>query len=96
MLTSSEKRALKQRGQTMPADCRLGKAQLSDGFLANLNRLLDQRELVKLRFAELEGSARKELAETICAAVGADLVQVVGRTVLMYRPKPDDESDGRG
>ncbi|GAB4186660.1 MAG: ribosome assembly RNA-binding protein YhbY [Phycisphaeraceae bacterium] len=92
MLTTAEKRALKQRGQTMPADCRLGKAQLSEGFLANLNRLLDQRELIKLRFTELEGRARKELAEAVCAAVGAELVQVVGRTVLMYRPKPNDES----
>lgn len=87
-LTSQQKRALKQRGQTMPDDCRLGKGLFSDQFVGHLNRLLDKQGLVKMRFSDLEGKDRKELAEAVCSAVGAELVQVVGRTVLMYRPRP--------
>ena len=40
-----------------------------------------------MRFTDLEGAERKELANAVCKAVGAELVQVVGRTVLMYRPR---------
>lgn len=91
-LTGQQKRLLKQRGQQMADDCRLGKNLFSDEFVGHLNRLLDERELVKMRFSDLEGKDRKELARAVCAAVGAELVQVVGRTVLMYRPRkrPDE------
>jgi len=71
----------------MADDCRLGKELLSDAFLGHLNALLDQKELVKMRFGELEGKARKELAKAVSEAVGAELVQVVGRTALLYRPR---------
>ncbi len=86
-LTGKQKRLLKQRGQTMADDCRLGKGLFSDEFVGHLNRLLDKQALVKMRFGELEGRDRKELANAVCLAVGAELVQVVGRTVLMYRPR---------
>ncbi len=86
-LTGKQKRVLKQRGQTMGDDCRLGKGLFSDEFVGHLNRLLDKQELVKMRFTDLEGAERKELANAVCKAVGAELVQVVGRTVLMYRPR---------
>ncbi len=84
-LTAGHKRLLRQRGQTMADDCRLGKHLFSDEFVGHLNRLLDKRGLVKMRFGELEGKDRKELAKAVCEAVGAELVQVVGRTVLLYR-----------
>ena len=61
-LTPQQKRKLKSQGQTMPDDCRLGKGLFSDAFAANLNRLLDRKGLVKMRFTELEGKERKELA----------------------------------
>jgi RNA-binding protein len=86
-LTGKQKRLLKQRGQKMADDCRLGKGLFSDEFVGHLNRLLDKQELVKMRFGDLEGADRKELAKAVCQAVNAECVQVVGRTVLMYRAK---------
>ncbi len=73
----------------MADDCRLGKGLFSDEFVGHLNRLLDKQELVKMRFADLEGKDRKELAKAVCKAVDAECVQVVGRTVLMFRAKPE-------
>jgi len=73
----------------MADDCRLGKGLFSDEFVGHLNRLLDKQELVKMRFADLEGKDRKALARAVCEAVDAELVQVVGRTVLLFRAKPE-------
>jgi len=92
-LTGKEKRLLKQQGQTMADDCRLGKGLFSDEFAGHLSRLLDKQGLVKMRFTDLEGAERKELAKAVCSAVGAELVQVVGRTVLMYRPRKEPIED---
>ncbi len=74
----------------MADDCRLGKGLFSDEFVGHLNRLLDEKELVKMRFADLEGKDRKVLAKAVCEAVDAELVQVVGRTVLLFRPRPPE------
>jgi RNA-binding protein len=95
-LTPQQKRLLKQRGQTLADGCQLGKARLTDEFLDHLNGLLDRDELVKMRFTDLEGSARKELAKAVCQAVGAECVQVVGRTVLMYRKGPKVKMKAKG
>ncbi len=95
-LTGKQKRALKQRGQSMADDCRLGKGLFSDEFVGHLNRLLDEKELVKMRFTDLQGAERKELAKAVCKAVGAELVQVVGRTVLMFRAAPPEKKKPKG
>ncbi len=94
-LTGKQKRALKSMGMTMDDDLRLGGAGLSEGFLAHLSEQLDRKELVKLRFAEVEGSARKKLAADIAEAAGAELVGLVGRTMLLYRENPKLEPDKR-
>lgn len=88
-LTGKQKSALKSRGQRMSDDIHLGNDGLSDGFVAHLNALLLRKELVKLRFTELEGDARKEMASDLCEAVGAECVAVVGRTVLLYKANPE-------
>ena len=84
-LTGKQKRTLKARGQKMPDDLHLGKAGLTEKSLANLGQFLDKKELVKVRFIELEGAERKSFAAALCEQAGAECVQVLGRTLLMYR-----------
>lgn len=94
-LSGKDKSRLRTLGQARPDDLRLGKAGLSEGFVATLRSLLDRQELVKLRFTELEGEERKALADELAAAAGAELVAVVGRTVLIYRENPSLETKDR-
>jgi RNA-binding protein len=88
-LTGKQKRLLKARGQTMSDDIALGKAGFTTAFLEHLGRLLERRELVKVRFADVEGAERKVLARELCAAAGSECVGIVGRTILLYRANPD-------
>jgi RNA-binding protein len=94
-LTGRQKRALKSKGMTMEDDLRLGTAGISEGFVAHLDSLLSRKELVKLRFADLEGSARKTLAAEVGEASGAEVIGVVGRTMLLYRANPELPADQR-
>jgi RNA-binding protein len=84
-LTGKQKRTLKARGQKMPDDLHLGKAGLTEKALASLGQLLDKKEIAKVRFIELEGAERKSFAVALCEQAGAECVQVLGRTLLMYR-----------
>jgi len=87
-ITSAQRKELRRRGQTLSETARLGKNGLNAGFVAKLNELLTQKELVKLRLnAEVEGEARKALAQEVAAAGNAECVALTGRTVLLFRPK---------
>lgn len=92
-LNGKQKRALKARGQTMDDDLRLGKDGLSKGVIAKLNGLLAQRDLVKLRFADVQGAMRKQLAAEVAEAVDAECISIIGRTMLLYRPAASDATD---
>lgn len=94
-LNSRQRKTLRGLGQKLGDDARLGKAGLTDGFLTNLNELLDHRELVKLRFVDVEGSDRQVLADEVAGRVGAECAGVTGRTMLLYRPNPALDDDQR-
>lgn len=93
-LTSKDRRELKARGMKLGDDLRLGKAGLSQSFIEHGRRMLSERGLVKLRFADAEGAARKELAAQVAAALRAELVAVTGRTMLLWCEPDADNHDG--
>ena len=93
-LSGKQKRELKGRGQTMTDDLRLGKDGLSEGFIRRLDDLLADRDLVKLRFTDVEGAMRKTLAAEIAGSVDAECVSIIGRTMLLYRAPASGRDDG--
>jgi RNA-binding protein len=94
-LTGKHKRQLRALGQKMSDDAHLGKAGLTDAFAAHVNQLLDRKELVKLRFDDVEGAERQQLAERVAASIGAEMNTAVGRTALVYRANPRLEARER-
>ena len=65
---------------------------ISDGVLAELERALDDHELIKVRIAVGDRAARQGLAEGLCAASGATLLQTRGATALLLRRNPKANS----
>jgi RNA-binding protein len=80
-------RELKAQGQLLPPVVHVGKLGLTPAVLAETDRALSSRELIKIRF-EHDRDERAQLAEQIVAATGARLVQQVGKVAVFYRPKP--------
>lgn len=66
----------------------VGEAGLSPGVLAALDRALLDHELVKVRLHEPED--KKAAARVLAESAGAALCGVVGHTVILYRPHPED------
>lgn len=87
-LTPRQRKTLRQQAQTLKDDLHLGKAGLSAGFIAQAGDIFTRRELIKVRLGkDIEGEARAAVAEELAGAVSAQMVAVVGKTVLLYRPK---------
>jgi RNA-binding protein len=58
---------------------------LSDGVLQELNRALDDHELIKVKLAIADRDERKEMVEQLQALPHVELVQEIGKIVLLYR-----------
>ncbi len=80
---------LKELVQQGPADVIIGKNGLSEGVLREIDRRLKEKGVVKvkaLRTAIIAtGLDRRELARRVAEAVGARLLDVRGRTFVLYR-----------
>ena len=58
---------------------------LSDGVLNELNRALDDHELIKVKLAIPEREDRKEMVAELAALPNVELIQEIGKVVLLYR-----------
>ena len=89
------KRGRRHEGRNRHDDCTLGKDGLTDAFCAQVSELLDRQELIKMRFSDVKGKERKGLADQVAAALDAECIAIVGRTLLLYRANPDLPPDQR-
>lgn len=81
-LSGKQLRYLRSRAHELEPRLSLGKQGLSDTFRSELEAILNEQELVKLRVGKRVEIDLKEMA----ASFGAVLVQKVGRTFVLYRP----------
>jgi len=89
-LSGKQKKQLRGMAQRMDALIKVGKNGLAPAFIAAVDELLDQRELIKVRFAEFKDQKR-ELTEKLVARTGATFITQVGHTVVLFRRHPDPE-----
>lgn len=89
-LSGKEKRALRARAHHLNPVISVGAAGASDALLAELALALDQHELVKVRIAADDREHRGALIATLCARTGAELIQRIGHTAVIYRKRPDE------
>lgn len=87
ILTSSERRALKSRSQSLEPIVKLGHAGMSEAFLQGLDEALTVHGLVKMKFTDFQED-RKTLAPVIAEKTGSALVMQVGHIVVFFREKP--------
>lgn len=63
----------------------IGGEGISEGLVAAVVEALTEHELIKVKVGQSYAGDRKEAAREIATAAGADLTQVVGRVVTLYR-----------
>lgn len=67
----------------------IGHQGLTDTAFGALDDALRTRELVKVAVSRTLEGAPKEVASQMAEAVGAEVVQTIGRKVTLYRHNPD-------
>ncbi|MBV1884706.1 MAG: YhbY family RNA-binding protein [Gammaproteobacteria bacterium] len=58
---------------------------LTESVKEELERALKDHELIKIKISSPDRTARKEMCQLVCQQCGAQLVQSLGNTALIYR-----------
>ncbi len=63
----------------------VGDKGLSEGLQQELERALDDHELIKVKIPAADRETRQALIEELCQQTGAELVQIIGRIAVILR-----------
>ncbi len=89
MPSTKLRRALRAAGHHLSPVVQVGKDGVSDAVLGQLDAQLTAHELVKVKIGTESPEDRFEAAERLGEAAGAQIAQILGRTVLVYRKHPE-------
>ena len=88
-LTGKERAELRAEAHHLTALVHVGQQGITDTLLGALDDALRTRELVKVQLGKPVERKAKDVAGELAAAVDAEVVQVIGKTVTLYRQNPD-------
>lgn len=90
-MTGKERAAFRKQANTLDAIFQIGKDGLSGTLLQGVDAALNKRELVKLSVLENCDEDVRSCANRMAEALGADIIQCIGRKFVLYRKKPEEE-----
>ena len=85
MLTNNEKKQLKAIASTLDTKYQVGKNEITDTVVAILDKALTAHELIKIDVMKSVVAPVMELALDLSSRLNAEVVQVVGRVIVLYR-----------
>ena len=90
IMTSKQRAYLKSLAMTMDPVVQIGKGSLSPEVTASIEVALAARELIKISVLQNCMDDPKELARTAAERTRSQVVQVIGKKIVLYREGKDD------
>jgi RNA-binding protein len=89
-LTARQRATLKSLAHPLKPILQIGKEGVTDATARSVEDAFHNRELLKLKVLESAPAEAREVGGMLAGAIeNAHLVQVIGRTVVLYRPHPE-------
>jgi RNA-binding protein len=88
-LTTRMKRRIKRELSEKKPTIRIGKNQVSKEILKEIEKQLEQKEMIKIKILQsaLQDNKAKEIASRIVEETEATLVEIRGHTLILYKPR---------
>jgi RNA-binding protein len=87
-LSIQERKRLRQIGHALNPVVMLGGQGLTENVVEETIRALNDHELIKVKIVAEDREARAALIEEIAQATDAQIVQTIGKIVLLYKKAP--------
>ena len=89
-MTGKERAELRKQANTLTAIFQIGKENITEPLIEAVDAALKKRELIKLSVLETSELSAREAAEQLAGATGADVIQCIGRKLVLYREKEEE------
>jgi RNA-binding protein len=94
-LTTRQKQFLKGLAHPLNPLVQIGKEELSPGVLETVKTELMNHELIKVKIGNNCGLEKHGTSITIAEQTASALVQLIGKTIILYKPNPKRAKDKR-
>lgn len=91
MLNNQQKRQLKGIASTLDTKYQIGKNEITETLLNMLDKALLAHELIKIDVMKNAPSPIMELALDLSSELNAEIVQIVGRVIILYRQNKEKQ-----
>lgn len=88
-MTSKERSKLKSLAMNLEPIFQIGKSGLTPELSQAVREALEKRELIKLNILKNCDDDRNELAQTLAERTGSEVVQVIGKKVVLFKYQKD-------
>lgn len=89
MLNTQLRKRLRAIAHHLDPVISIGDGGVSSGVVDETNRALRDHELIKAKLHSEDRDERKAQGEALCEETGAQVVQRIGKTLVLYRLNPD-------
>ncbi|BHH82638.1 ribosome assembly RNA-binding protein YhbY [Desulforhopalus sp. 52FAK] len=94
-LSTKQKQYLKGLAHPLNPLVQVGKEGLSPGLITMTSQELKHHELIKVKLGQNSGLDKHEASVEIAERTGSTLVQLIGKTVVLYKANPKIAKDKR-
>ncbi|EGL82290.1 RNA-binding, CRM domain containing protein [Caldalkalibacillus thermarum TA2.A1] len=91
MLTGKQKRYLRSLAHHLNPIFQVGKGGVNDNMLQQIKDALKARELIKVSVLQNCEQDKHEVAEELAKGTGAELVQVIGKQIVLYKESEENK-----
>ena len=89
MITSKQRAYLKGLAMTIDPIYQVGKSSLTPEITKGIDEALEARELIKINVLKNCLDDPNEMAQIIAERTRAEVVQVIGNKIVLFRPSKD-------
>ena len=89
-LSSSQRSYLRSQAHHLEPVVLIGKNGITDGTIESIDRALEARELIKIKFREFKDK-KLSLSEKITELTNSQVIGVIGHTVIIFRQNPNSD-----
>lgn len=91
MLTGKQKRYLRSMAHHLNPIFQVGKGGINEQMVKSIGEALETRELIKVSVLGNSSEEPKEAGQEIADAAKAELVQVIGRVIVLYKESRENK-----
>jgi RNA-binding protein len=91
MLTGKQKRFLRAKAHHLKPIFQVGKGGVNENMIKQIVDALEARELIKVSVLQNCEEDRHVVADQLTQGAGAELVQVIGNTIVLYKESKENK-----